>query len=179
MDNFQFKRSDRVSQEIRDIISLIISSKIIIEGSGLVTITKVKASDNLRFAKIYLSFINNTVESNELVKLMNYNIKEYRYHLGKSIEMQYVPQIKFYHDSSFEALENIVSLINKAKKPIIIAGFGDDGHFGSIYQNSKADTTKIGEDYYTGKKKLLDFNAEFEANIAAPGYSSHPALILT
>ena len=115
MDNFQFKRSDRVSQEIRDIISLIISSKVIIEGSGLVTITKVKASDNLRFAKIYLSFINNTVESNELIKLMNYNIKEYRYHLGKSIEMQYVPQIKFYHDSSFEALENISALINKAK----------------------------------------------------------------
>ena len=115
MDNFQFKRSDRVSQEIRDIISLIISSKIIVEGSGLITITEVKSSDNLRFAKIYLSFINNTVGSDKLIKLMNSNINEYRYHLGKSLKMKYVPQIKFYHDNSFEALEDIASLINKAK----------------------------------------------------------------
>ena len=114
MDNFQFKRSDRVSQEVRDIISVIISSKLILKGSGLITITKVKTSDNLRFSKIHLSFINNTVQSDKLIKLMNSNIKEYRYLLGKSLEMQYIPQIKFYHDNSFEEFENIASLINKA-----------------------------------------------------------------
>ena len=49
-------------------------------------------------------FINNTIEGDELVKLINYNIKEYRYHLGKSIEMQYVPQIKFYYDNTYEEI---------------------------------------------------------------------------
>ena len=116
MDNFQFKRSDRVSQEIKDIISLIFSSKISIKGSGLITITRVKTSDNLRFGKIYLSFINNKIESNELISLMNSNINEYRYRLGKSLEMQYVPQIKFYYDNTFEEFEHIASLINKANK---------------------------------------------------------------
>ncbi len=114
MDNFQFKRSDRVSQEIKDIISVIISSRIILKDSGLVTITEVKTSDNLRFSKIYLSFINNQIESDKIIKMMNSNINEYRYHLGKSLDMKYVPQIKFYHDNSFEEFENIAALINKA-----------------------------------------------------------------
>ena len=114
MDNFQFKRSDRVSQEIKDIISVVISSKIIVKDSGLITITEVKTSDNLRFSKIYLSFINNKIETDQLIKNMNYNINEYRYHLGKSLDMKYVPQIKFYHDNSFEEFEHIASLINKA-----------------------------------------------------------------
>ena len=114
MDSFQFKRSDRVSQEIKDIISIILSSKVIVKDSGLITITKVKTADNLRFSRIYLSFIDNKVESSQLIRLMNSNIKEYRYHLGKLLAMQYVPQIKFYYDNSFEEFENIASLINKA-----------------------------------------------------------------
>ena len=114
MDNFQFKRSDRVSQEVKDIASVILSSKVILKGSGLVTITEVKTSDNLRFSKIYLSFINNEIDCDKLIKLMNYNIKEYRYHLGKLLKMMYVPRIKFYHDNSFEEFEHIASLINKA-----------------------------------------------------------------
>ena len=113
MDSFQFKRSDRVSQEIKDIISIVLSSKVVLIDSGLITITEVKTADNLRFSKIYLSFINNKIESEELIKMMNSNIREYRYHLGKSLEMKYVPQIKFYHDNSFEEIENIASLLNK------------------------------------------------------------------
>ena len=116
MNTFQFKRSDRVSNEIKDIISKMLSSKIVIDGSGLITVTEVKTSNNLRFSKIYLSFINNKVESNNLIDLINSNINEYRYYLGKSLEMQYVPQIKFYYDNTFEEMEHISSLINKANK---------------------------------------------------------------
>lgn len=116
MNSFQFKRSDRVSQEIKDIISTILSSKVIVDGGGLITITKVKTSDNLRFSKIYLSFIHNEIEVNDLIDLMNSNIKEYRYHLGRNLEMKYVPQIKFYHDNTFEEMEHINTLINKANK---------------------------------------------------------------
>ena len=63
-----------------------------------------------------LSFINNKVESNNLIDLINSNINEYRYYLGKSLELKYVPQIKFYYDNTFEEMEHIHSLINKANK---------------------------------------------------------------
>ena len=114
MSNNQFKRSDRVSHQIKDIISSIFASKTISFQDGLITITKVKTSYNLRFSRIYLSFINNKKNPFEIVDEMNFNIKEYRFHLGKILELQYVPQIKFYYDDSLEQMEHISSLITKA-----------------------------------------------------------------
>lgn len=115
MDNFQFKRSDRVAQQIQDIISNIIATKVIVQGLGLATVTKVKTSQNLRFSRIYLSFMGNSILPEELIVLMNRNVKEYRYHLGKELQIKYVPQIKFYHDNTFEEMEKISNLINKSK----------------------------------------------------------------
>ena len=121
MENFQFKRSDRefkrsdrVAQQIQDIISEIITKKVIVQGLGLATVTKVKTSQNLRFSRIYLSFMDNTIDPDELITLMNRNIKEYRYQLGKELQIKYVPQIKFYYDNTYEEMENISRLINKA-----------------------------------------------------------------
>tara|TARA_X000001036_G_scaffold400018_1_gene404089 strand:+ start:19 stop:387 length:369 start_codon:yes stop_codon:yes gene_type:complete len=115
LDNFQFKRSDRVAQQIQDIISNIIATKVIVQGLGLATITKVKTSQNLRFSRIYLSFMGNSIVPEELIILMNRNVKEYRFHLGKELQIKYVPQIKFYHDNTFEEMEKISNLINKSK----------------------------------------------------------------
>ena len=114
MENFEFKRSDRVAKQIQDIISEIITTRVIVQGLGLATVTKVKTSQNLRFSRIYLSFMGNTIEPDELITLMNRNIKEYRYQLGKELQIKYVPQIKFYHDNTFEEMEKISRLINKA-----------------------------------------------------------------
>ena len=114
MENFQFKRSDRVAQQIQDIVSEIITTKVIVQELGLATITKVKTSQNLRFSRIYLSFMDNTSTPDELITLMNRNIKEYRYQLGKELQIKYVPQIKFYYDNTYEEMENISRLINKA-----------------------------------------------------------------
>ena len=59
--------------------------------------------------------MGNSVDPEELVKLMNYNIKEYRFHLGKELQIKYVPQIKFYYDNTFEEMEKINKLIHKSK----------------------------------------------------------------
>ena len=117
MENFQFKRSDRVAQQIQDIISEIITTKVIVQDLGLATVTKVKTSQNLRFSKIYLSFMGNSIDPDKLVKLMNQskNIKEYRYQLGKKLQIKYVPQIRFYYDNTYEEMEKISRLINKTK----------------------------------------------------------------
>jgi len=116
LENFQFKRSDRVALQIQDIISNIIATKVIVQGLGLATITKVKTAQNLRFSRIYLSFMGNSLDPEELIVLMNRNIKEYRFHLGKELQLKYVPQIKFYHDNTFEEMEKISRLIHKTKE---------------------------------------------------------------
>ena len=61
--------------------------------------------------------MGNSIDPDELVKLMNHNknIKEYRYQLGKELQIKYVPQIRFYYDNTYEEMEKISRLINKTK----------------------------------------------------------------
>ena len=115
-NSFQFKRSDRVSQEIKDIVSKILINVVKLQEAGLITITKVTTSHNLRFAKIYISFIGNSITPNEVIGRMNSNINEYRYHMGKTLKLKYIPEIKFYHDNTLEEMEKINTLINKVNK---------------------------------------------------------------
>ena len=66
--------------------------------------------------KVYveeISFIGNEVDSKNLVEVMNKNINDYRYQLGNSIQVKYVPRIKFYHDDTMEHADKIDKLINK------------------------------------------------------------------
>tara|TARA_Y100000588_G_C13855264_1_gene753745 strand:- start:109 stop:459 length:351 start_codon:yes stop_codon:yes gene_type:complete len=116
LKSIQFKRSDRVSHQIKEIISEIFTTKASIDGAGLITVTNVKTTDNLRFSRIYISFVGNNIEPHIIIDQMNYNIREYRYQLGKSIKVKYVPQIKFYYDDSMDEAEKINALINKSKK---------------------------------------------------------------
>jgi ribosome-binding factor A len=60
--------------------------------------------------------MGNSLDPEELIVLMNRNIKEYRFHLGKELQLKYVPQIKFYHDNTFEEMEKISKLIHKTKE---------------------------------------------------------------
>ena len=59
--------------------------------------------------------MNNQINQDTLLKSMNHNIKEYRYQLGKELQIKYVPQIKFYYDNTYEEMEHISTLINKTK----------------------------------------------------------------
>ena len=116
MKSIQFKRSDRVSHQIKEIISEIFTTKTSLDGSGLITVTSVTTTDNLRFSRIYLSFVGNNIETHKIIDQMNLNIREYRYQLGRAIKVKYVPQIKFYYDDSMDEAEKINTLINKTKK---------------------------------------------------------------
>lgn len=114
MKQSAFKRSDRVSHQIKEIISEVFSSKSSIDGSGLITITEVQTTHNLRFSRIYVSFIGNKIPPEVIVQYMNSNINDYRYQLGNSIQVKYVPKIKFYYDDTMEEVEKINSLLHKA-----------------------------------------------------------------
>ena len=57
--------------------------------------------------------MGNSLDPEELIVLMNRNIKEYRFHLGKELQLKYVPQIKFYHDK-------MDKLISGLKTPSVV-----------------------------------------------------------
>ena len=53
-----YKRSERMSDEIRNILGGIFISEFQIQDAGLLTVLKVEVTSDLRLAKIFISLLN-------------------------------------------------------------------------------------------------------------------------
>ena len=111
-----FKRSDRVSDKVKLIISEILLKNISISNNGLITITKVDMSKDLRYAKIFFSHIYTGFTSEDLEKKLNLNKSKIRYYMGNNLDSQYVPKIIFKLDKRYAKSNRIENLLNKVNK---------------------------------------------------------------
>ncbi len=64
----------------------------------MITITSVDVSPDLRHAKVYLTFINCSDSSSDIIKQLNKNSKNYKYIIGKEIRLKRIPNIRFTED---------------------------------------------------------------------------------
>jgi ribosome-binding factor A len=70
-------------------------------------------TDDLKIAKIYISFMENRKTSNDLMKVLIDKRNLIRYYVGMELKLKYIPKLRFYHDDTMEHAENIDKLINK------------------------------------------------------------------
>lgn len=108
-------RLGRVEEEIKKEISSIISLDVKNpDVTGLVSVTKVKVSPDLKTARIYISILNakNTKES---FNALNNSKGFIRSELAKKIYLKYTPEIIFEYDDSMEYGQRIDNLINEIK----------------------------------------------------------------
>lgn len=83
----------------------------------LVSVTEVRISPDLSFAKIFLSIFPSD-KGPELIKNIQANIKGIRYDLGKRVgkQLRIVPDLAFQLDDSLDYLENIDNLLKGDKE---------------------------------------------------------------
>ena len=106
-----YSRADRLSDQIKIILSSILLNKIFIKDSGLITITKVNMSSDLQYSKIYVSFLDNKMNTEMLIDELNSQKKNIRFHLGKELQIKYIPDIIFNYDNSLEHASKINSIL--------------------------------------------------------------------
>ena len=104
-----------MSEQIREITASLFIQKYNYKGSGLITVTNVSISDDLRNAKIYLSFLNSTLEPDEIIKSIKHDRTSIRYDISRELNIKYSPNISIYHDDSLSQFEKINRLIKKSK----------------------------------------------------------------
>jgi len=105
-------RLQKISKLIKEEISLIFLHKIQDSSIGLVTVTKVDVSPDLKNAKIYLSVFPNAKRESSLTK-----VKElhgfFRTELAARMTTRYVPELRFFLDDSADYVEHIDTLLKK------------------------------------------------------------------
>ena len=107
-------RMDKINEELRKELSIIIDTDLKNPHiTGMISVTKVKTSPDLRYARVYISLLNckNVKETIDGLKSASGFM---RTELAKRVNLRYTPELRFEIDDSMEygaRIENILKEI--------------------------------------------------------------------
>ncbi len=122
-----YKRADRVGDQIRAEIADILVRKIKDPQIGFVTVTAVEVTDDLRHAKVFVSMLESESlaspgrEQNKTLRGLVRASGFIRTELGKRLRLKFLPQLSFHIDQSAQKAAHILQLLEEIKQT-------DDGH---------------------------------------------------
>ena len=111
-----YKRTDRVGQQIRELLGQIDLKHIDLSHLGFITFTGVNISPDLRSAKVFYSVLDPKYPKDELQAAMNDLRKAFRKYIGPEVKIKNIPELKFYFDESQEYSEKIDKLMKDLKR---------------------------------------------------------------
>ena len=83
-----------------------------VSGSGMVSVTRVDTTGDLRYAKIYVSVLDKSQEK-DVLKGLKSAAGFLRRELGRSLQLRYTPELQFIEDDSIERGVRMVSMIDR------------------------------------------------------------------
>jgi ribosome-binding factor A len=104
-----YKRSARVSDQMKEEIADILMRKVRDPRIGFVTVTDVAVSDDLRNAKVYVSILGG--ERAETLKALEHATAYIRSELGRRMRMKFMPELLFRYDEAAERGAHIMELL--------------------------------------------------------------------
>ena len=101
---------------MRHILANLFISEVFIPEAGLLTVTKVSVTDDLKIAKVYLSFFENKKPVEDVLEILESKHNLIRRNVGSKLTLKYIPQLQFYYDDSILHAQRIDDLIQKIYK---------------------------------------------------------------
>jgi ribosome-binding factor A len=109
-------RAQRLAGELKNEISAIIAQEVRDPRVGLATITEIKVSPDLRYAKVFISVFGSPEEKRETLAALERAAGFIRRQIGARIRLRYSPEIAFAYDESVEHGDRMLRLIDDLKK---------------------------------------------------------------
>ncbi|PIP80957.1 MAG: ribosome-binding factor A [Gammaproteobacteria bacterium CG22_combo_CG10-13_8_21_14_all_40_8] len=112
----EYSRTDRVGDQIQKELAQIIQREVRDPRLASTTITAVQTSKDMRYAKIYVTFmgVDDAVIIKEDITALNKAKGFFRTHLGKAMSLRLVPELSFIYDESIVRGDVLSRLIDKA-----------------------------------------------------------------
>lgn len=108
-------RSRRVAAEIRRELAKIIASEFDGEGLGLVSITAVSLSKDLRHARVFITALASKMAEHEIAPFLNEHASGLRYELSQRAGLRRTPDLIFEYDQSIEQGARMSQLLDTLK----------------------------------------------------------------
>ena len=108
-----FKRSERLGELILAEVSDLLTRHIKDPRIGFVTFTRAELSEDLRYAKVFVSILGSEPEKARTLEGLASATGYIRRHLGRALHLRYTPDITFLIDTSFEHGAKIAQLLRQ------------------------------------------------------------------
>ena len=106
-----YKRTDRVGEQILEIVTDTAAKHIDINHLGFITFTGIDVSPDLRSAIIYFSALNPTDEIQNIENKINIIAKGFKKYLGIEMRIKNIPDLRFIYDQSLNYTDKINQMI--------------------------------------------------------------------
>jgi ribosome-binding factor A len=106
-----YKRTDRVGEQILEIVTDTAAKHIDINHLGFITFTGIDVSPDLRSAIIYFSALNPTDEIQNIENKINTIAKGFKKYLGIEMRIKNIPDLRFIYDQSLNYTDKINQMI--------------------------------------------------------------------
>ena len=111
----QYKRSVRIGEQILRNLPDAISEALEERFAGLVTFTRVRVTDDLRYCTVYYSYLGKEAIRDNVHKFLQHESGRIRKEVGGPLSMRHIPEFKFEYDPSVEEGLKIEKLLNEIK----------------------------------------------------------------
>ena len=113
----EFNRADRVAQQMKREVAVILQREMKDPRVKMATVSDVRVSGDLMYAKVYVTFMNNDEDNvKQAIKVLNRAKGFFRSMIGKAMQLRAVPEITFYYDKTLDEGMRISTLITKTIK---------------------------------------------------------------
>jgi ribosome-binding factor A len=110
------RRPQRLALQIQQEISTMLFRNVKDRRIGMVTVTGVDLSPDLRHARVYVSCMGTDPEKAATLQALNHAAGWIRHELGQRIRMKFLPEVVFHTDASLEYGERIDRLLDEIKE---------------------------------------------------------------
>ncbi|MGH9835783.1 MAG: 30S ribosome-binding factor RbfA [Blastocatellia bacterium] len=111
-------RSHRLSEELKNEISAIIAQEIKDPRVGFATVTEVKVSPDLRYARVLVSVLGSPEEKQATFDALIGATGYIRRLIGARVKLRHTPELSFVYDDSIEQGDKMMRLMEEIKKEL-------------------------------------------------------------
>ena len=109
------RRADRVAEAVREVIAELLLRDIKDPRIGMITLTSVAFSDDLKHARVYFSCVGDSRARERSLSGLRSAAGFIRSQVTRRLKLRYAPDLTFVFDPSLEAAERVATLLKDAR----------------------------------------------------------------
>ncbi len=111
------RRQERVSEQIHQVMSEVLQTRVRDPRLAQVTVTGVEVTPDLRMATVYVTSLGDNEARQQAIKGLEHAASYLRRELAQRVDLRYMPELSFVLDESWQRAARIEALLDQLPPP--------------------------------------------------------------